>query len=169
MYKFSWLIPLIFIAGCHTDAVLPDANSSTLSATSQPGWKTESLNEDYTIQFPKSYIGGIRQTIEGPQFMKYREDQKASFNGQLPPLSYGLSLAQPRPDTIMFSTIPLTKTVTFERNGQIQSVFYYTQQAKTFGQVYVLKNTQLRACLTVSYTYDIQSEVLGILQTIQPK
>ena len=161
---------LLSLLGCNQNsAVLPDATSTTIDVRNQPGWDTERLDDDYVIQFPNSYKGGIGPTIEGPEFSLRREDQRVYFLASRILTGGYFPLANPRPDSIQYTNLSLNRTVAFQHNGQTQGLFYYSRQPKSQGQLYLLRNGQLVFSMTVQYDADLYQEVLGILQTIQPR
>lgn len=91
-----------------------------------------------------------------------------SSYGEVIPIPF---LSIPYPPTAMFDKEVLDQTVEIRNNGQIQAVFYFTMKSQTQGLMY-LKDPHgglLRQSVQVSYPYNLLSEVLGILQTIQPK
>ena len=174
------LLPIVMLTGCSKEAVLPDPASVTVNVKSQSGWKTESLNGDYSIQFPDDYEGNGMVGFEGPTFSKSRTDKHVTFSyffcGPTVCSPYGESIPIPYPSilyptTVLFATMTLDKSVAFKRNGQLQAVFYFIRNAKTQGVLYLADPNAgiLKESVNVSYTYDLHSEVLGILQTIQPK
>lgn len=170
MKMICTLVLSILLTGCRKDAVLPDPTSTTLDVMSQPAWKTERLDDTYFIQFPKNYKGGIQPTIEGPEFSLLRDDPGAYF---LSPYSIRLTgntpLPTPQPDSITHGNLVLNKSVLFRREGQVQGLFYYAEQPQTLGKMYLLQNGRLGFTILVQYDFASHQEVLGILQTIQPK
>lgn len=177
MRQILFLLWLIVLSGCKNGVVLPDQDSTSLPVKNRSDWHTESLNEDYTIQFPASYEGNGMVGFEGPTFSKGEPGKQVSFSysfcGPLMCSSYGSAILVPYPSipyptSVTFENTYLDRTVAFKYNDQLQAVFYFTSQGK--GLLY-LKNPKrglLMQSLNVTYPYDLHSEVLGILQSIQP-
>ncbi|GAB3994722.1 hypothetical protein GCM10028807_32980 [Spirosoma daeguense] len=147
---------------------MPDASSTILDVRNQSGWKTERLNDTYSIQFPNDYKGGIGQTIEGPEFSLQKNDQRVYFLGATPFSGAGILLPTPAPTQIDYAKLVLDKTVTIRRDGQTQGILYYVQQQQARGQLYLRQNDQLVFAMTLQYDFELHQEVLGILQTIRP-
>lgn len=166
MHKSIFFLLLITLTSCGPEAVLPDPASTVLDVRSQPGWKTEKLDDTYVIQFPDNYKGGIGPTIEGPEFSLVRNDQNVYFLASI--LSRGIPLPTPQPNSIAHLKLVLDRTVAFYRDGKVQGVFYFADQPKTTGKMYLLQNGQLTFSMLVQYDFPTHQEVLGILQTIQP-
>ena len=167
MYKSTFLITIVtLLGGCGSDAVLPDPASTILDVKSQPGWQMAKLDDAYTIQFPKNYKGGIGPTIEGPEFSLVRDDQAVYFLASR--FSIGTLLPTPLPKSITHVRLELDRTVTLRRNGTTQGIFYFADQPKTMGKLYLLQKGQLAFSMIVQYDFASHQEVLGILQTIQP-
>ena len=170
---------LVLSTGCTKEAVLPAPGSTDLTVMNQPGWKTESLNPDYTIQFSDRYEGNGMVGFEGPTFSKNRVDKQITFSyffcGSTICSPYGQPITIPftglYPSTVVYAGTTLDKFVAFKRDGQLQAVFYFSEKAQTQGVLYLkeIKGGLLRESLNVSYPYNQRAEVLGILQTIQPK
>lgn len=177
MLKLTCLLFLTIIFGCHNEkqTVLPDPASTMLNVATQPTWKTEPFNEDYTIQFPAGYEGNGMVGFEGPTFGKNRADKQVLFRYFFcsPSFcsSYGEAIPVPYPPTIMVDKEALDQIIEIRNNEQIQTVFYFTKKSQTQGLLY-LKDPyggSLRQSVQVSYPYNSLAEVLGILQTIRPK
>ena len=157
-----------FLTGCGPEAVLPDTASTILDVKKQPNWKTEKLDNTYMIQFPKNYKGGIGPTIEGPEFSLVRNDQAVYFLAPMVLLGGGTLLPTPQPKSITHVNLVLDRMVTFRRDGKLQGVFYYAEQPKTTGKIYLVQNGRLAFSMIVQYDFASHREVLGILQTIRP-
>ncbi|MCK8490336.1 hypothetical protein M0L20_00655 [Spirosoma sp. RP8] len=166
--RLIFVIFLIGLSSCNWESVLPDPASTVIDVKSQRGWRTTALDNAYKIQFPRGYQGGIGPTIEGPEFSLKRYDQQAYFLGIMPFFGGGMPLPNPQPATIPHGNVLLDRFVTFQRNGQTQGLFYYAQQPKALGRLYLLHNGTLGYSMIVQYDYSLHQEVLGILQTIQP-
>ncbi len=164
---------LAVLVGCHNKDVSPASSTGTLNSTSQSGWTTERLNSDYTVQFPTGYTGNGAVGFEGLTFSKTRKDGKAQFHysfcGPTFCSEYGQPLPNPVPARVIAGSLTLNKSVALNRNGQTQGIFYYAEQDKTSGRLYLLNDGQLKESLTIQYEYSLQNEVLAILQTIQPR
>lgn len=161
---------LISLFACNgNQAILPDANSTLIDVQTQSSWQATPLDNEYIIQFPSNYKGGIGPSIEGPEFSLQKEDQRAYFLGSSFFTASAPPLATPRPDSLTYPSWVLNRLVTFRRSGHTQGFFYYSAQPKTQGQLYLLRNGKFALSMSVQYDADLQQEVLGILQTIHPK
>lgn len=177
--RLSSLLILSFVFfGCTKESVLPDANSTELLVTSQSTWQTESLNEEYTIQFPAHYEGNGMVGFEGPTFSKNRSDGTATlsyfFCGPLLCSSYGPNLLTPNPSMLYPTAVTvsnrlLDRSVAIRQDDQLLAVFYFTVEGKGLLYLRSKKSGLLMQSLTVDYSYSLHAEVLGILQTIQPR
>lgn len=167
--RYLSIFLLVSLIGCNRENVLPDINSTIINVQSQPTWQTKPLNAEYSIQFPKSYKGGIGPTIEGPQFSLQNEDASVYLLDPLPFSGGGTPLPTPPPSSMVYGNLTLDKTVLFRRNNQTQGILYYARQPQTRARFYLLRNGQLVYNLVVRYNFDLHREVLGILQTIQPR
>lgn len=166
------LIVLFIITGlaaCKQEAALPLVNSTVIEVKGQASWQTERLDDTYVIQFPSDYKGGIGPTIEGPEFSLVRNDQRVYFLGAGSFSGAALPLPTPLPERIDLGNVTLNRLVTLRRDGQTQGLFYYAEQPKTWGRLYLLKDGQFGYSMTVQYNIELHREVLGILQTIQPR
>ncbi|GAB3558421.1 hypothetical protein GCM10027577_49380 [Spirosoma fluminis] len=180
MQKRLALFLLLFAAGCKKDIGLPDPASSTLTVASHPHRKAEPLNGDYSIQFPPGYEGNGMVGFEGPVFVKNRMDKQATFTysfcSSLSCSPYGPAIPIPYPSvsyppTLTLANTVLDQAVAIMRDNQLQAVFYFTKEPQALGVVY-LKDVHggvLKQSLSIQYTFNLHSEVLGILQTIQPR
>jgi hypothetical protein len=174
-----FLLTLLFgLTGCKKESVLPDVNSLEILVASQPTWKTESLNEDYTIQFPAQYEGNGMVGFEGPTYSKNRSDRKVVlsyfFCGPLLCSSYGPAIQTPYPSipyptSVTLSNTVLDHSVAIRRGGQLEGVFYFAKVGKGLLYLKSKHSGLLMQSLTVDYEYSLHTEVLGILQTIQPR
>lgn len=168
--KIFFFFLLLTLTACHGDAILVSPNS--LPVVRQSNWRSEILNGSYTIQFPNTYTGNGAVGFEGYTFHKNRLDAKATFAyafcGTTFCASYGQPLSNPLPPTITFANTVLNKRVQFERNGQLQAFFYYAQADQTAGLLFLRDGNQFKESLNMQYAYSLQSEILRILQTIQP-
>ena len=139
----------------------------------QRDWPTERLNTAYTIQFPTTYQGTGAVGFEGLTFNKARADGQVqmsySFCGSTFCSEYGQSLRRPVPASITVPSTTLDQAISLKQDNQLVGVFYYANQSKTVGQLYLVNDGQLKESLNVQYDYSQQAEVVAILQTIRLK
>lgn len=173
------LLPITILLSCTKGTVLPDPGSTVLNVTSQPAWRAEPLNNDYTIQFPMGYAGNGKAGFEGNTFSKYRADKSVSlsysFCGSTFCNEYGpiipVGFTGPYSSALTFDGKDLNRTVEIRNGSQLQAVFYFDDNNQAQGVLYLFdpQSKLLRQSLNISYQRTRQSEVLGILQTIRPK
>ncbi|WP_461129056.1 hypothetical protein [Spirosoma aerophilum] len=73
------------------------------------------------------------------------------------------------PPSVTVASRLLDRSVAIRQDDLLQAVFYFTTEGKGLLYLRSKKSGLFMQSLTVDYTYDLHSEVLGILQTIRPR
>jgi hypothetical protein len=145
-----------------------------------PDFIIEDLNNEYTIQFPKDFIGKGLDSTSFISFRKEKDDKITfyyTFNSDMEPsLYYREKLADPipqrleSPSQLLTENLPLIKE--FCINDKIVGVFYYSENenAVSYGKLYLEHKDWYYEALKINFSDKLlMEEVFEILKTIRKK
>ena len=170
------LLVFSFASCCKKDPEI--LNTDCIEMQQNQNFKTEDLNQDYTIQFPLDYTGqGL--VIEGDDwrlasFLKLSDHVKVNYTFHCITgcvKFYGGPLNQPIPNTIIGSTIDGTTTfdqkLEFCKNDIIDAIFYHNSDDLSFGTLYLEVEDQYLESATFEFKKEKLEEVKSILKTLE--
>jgi hypothetical protein len=168
-------LALVTFTTCKKDEPIPKVACLKLERVSN--WRIEKFKNDYSIQFPSDYEGGI-YGFEGNIFYKFRTNKEVAFDysfcGPVSCEDFGIELENPHPATI--NLIRLNNQVENLNNrlnlcdkGEIVGVYYYSSNSDAFGKIYLKDDDKFKEALSVKYKVEFKDEVEKILKTIKKK
>lgn len=143
-----------------------------------PAWETEKFKNNYTIQFPSGFTGGING-FEGNIFDKRNTNDSIyfsySFCSPIFCYDFGDTLENAAQTTIqgIFNfgkdTIQLSQRINFTKNNQIIGICFYDKKPVSHGKLFWKDEGVYKEALNVRYKKEYQQIVIEIIGTIVKK
>lgn len=172
--KLILLFLLLFNCSEDNDDNMEAPDNTCIELTQNTEWVVEQFKNDFTIQFPDNYDGGITG-FEGNLFLKFRDDNmiRMGYNycGPLFCEDFGdETVSEPFPEsitTLIFGEVTLTNTQQFCVNGEVVAILYYSDPSDARGKLFMKQEGEFVEALSVVYSSDTFDEVIAILTTIR--
>jgi hypothetical protein len=178
--KALLLLSIISIISC-CDRETTNLNLDCFVMEQNSNFKTEDLNQDYTIQFPPAFQG---EGLIIDEFVSFNKSSSTGIKFNYTFLSaidkqlyFGVKLAKPVPNSYDIPSQSLTDYLQFKKefciDDKIVGILYYSQNEENSasnGKLFLEHNQWYYEALNVTLTKNNQiDEIIDIFKTIKKK
>lgn len=173
-----WLA-ISFAACCKKEPEI--SNTDCIEQLQNPNFKTEDLNQDYTIQFPLDYTGDGLSSTSLISFRKEKDNAIKfyyTFNPDIEPnFYYGQKLIMPipnkfeSPSQLLIGNLPQKREFCIE--GRIVCILYFSQNGnnvESYGKLFLEHNEWYYEALNITFKNEPDiDEIIEVVKTIKKK
>ena len=178
---------LFLLISCveNTEENFIESDSDTIQEN--PDWIRERFNSTYTIMFPDSYVGSIKEEVVGTTFSKKRNDGKVVVQGGFcDALAYPCMAAdyagegiEGNIDSVSYTNLSgnpayLNKKITIQKNQKDIGYFFYTDSSggtfrDSYGWLYLndISVSSIKVAGIIGFSSFKQEEVFEIIRSIK--